>query len=415
MLARRAVTPHNHRARFLSPRVTMNNEPVWEDHAWAPLSALRGDVEVDVCVIGLGGSGLAAVQRLLQLGQRVAGVDTGMIGGGAAGRNGGFLLAGLPAFYHDAVARFGQARVRALYLKTIAELDRMTAETPSAVRRVGSLRIADDAAELDDCDLQLTAMRGDGLPVERYDGIEGRGLMIPTDGAFNPLLRCRLLAKRALEDGALLFESSPATEIAGQLVRAGNGTIHCKRTIVAVDGGLDTLLPELAPRVRSARLQMLATEPVPSLDLPRPVYQRYGYEYWQQLPDRRIVLGGLRDRAGESEWTDRAEISDPLQLGLEAILRDQLHVSAAITHRWAGVVGYTTSGLPVVEQARPDVWAIGGYSGTGNVLGALCGRGVAELVVRGNSTLLDELVEMPLAPAGPPGHVTATSRMEPPR
>jgi glycine/D-amino acid oxidase-like deaminating enzyme len=393
----------------------MTDTPVWEDGSWTPLAALNDEIEVDVCVVGLGGSGLAAVQRLLQLGQRVAAVDAGMIGGGAAGRNGGFLLAGLPAFYHDALERFGQERVRALYLKTIAELDRMTAETPSAIQRVGSLRIADDAAELDDCDLQFTAMRRDGLPVERYEGIEGRGLMIPTDGAFNPLLRCRLLAQRAVSDGALLFEHSPASEIAGHRVRAGTGTILCQHVIVAVDGGLDTLLPELASRVRSARLQMLATEPIPSLNLPRPVYQRYGYEYWQQLPDRRIALGGLRDRAGESEWTDRAEVSDALQLGLETILRDQLRVSATITHRWAGVVGYSASGLPIVAQARPDVWAIGGYSGTGNVLGALCGRGAAELVVRGTSALLDELVETPLAPVELSGHVTTTSRTESPR
>ena len=255
-------------------------------------------------------------------------------------------------------------------------------------------------------------MQRDGLPVERYEGPEGRGIMIPTDGAFDPLLRCRLLARQAIRDGALLFEQTRATSIGGTLVRAGEASVRCRHVIVAVDGGLDRLLPELAPRVRSARLQMLATVPVPSVDLPRPVYQRYGFEYWQQLPDRRIALGGLRDRAGDAEWTDRAETSELLQRGLEAILRDRLHVTAAITHRWAGVVGYSVSGLPVVEEARPGVWAIGGYSGTGNVLGALCGRGVAELATLGTSPLVAELVAAPLAPVAPPAHVTGTSTRE---
>jgi glycine/D-amino acid oxidase-like deaminating enzyme len=36
---------------------------------------------------------------------------------------------------------------------------------------------------------------------------------------------------------------------------------------------------------------------------------------------------------------------------------------------------------------RSGVWAIGAYSGTGNVVGALCGRAVAELIVRGRSEL----------------------------
>jgi len=43
--------------------------------------------------------------------------------------------------------------------------------------------------------------------------------------------------------------------------------------------------------------------------------------------------------------------------------------------------------MPVLEEVRPDVWAIGAYSGTGNVIGALCGRAVAELIVRGESEI----------------------------
>lgn len=369
----------------------MISAPVWEDGAWQSLPALDGEVTADVCVIGLGGSGLACVRELLAMGRRVVGIDAAGIGGGAGGRNGGFLLAGLPSFYHDAAQRFGQERVRAVYRRTVNEIDRMTAETPAAIRRVGSLRIADDATELADCEAQLAMMRADGLPAEAYDGPEGRGILIPTDGAYNPLLRCRLLAQHALAEGARLFERSAALEIRGDRVTTERGSVQCTRAIVAVDGTLDTLLPELGSRVRSARLQMIATDPVLTIDLPRPVYQRYGYEYWQQLPDRRIALGGLRDRAGEGEWTDRAEVSDELQRGLERILRDQLQVTAAITHRWAGIVGYSATGLPIIDEVRRNVWAIGGYCGTGNVLGALCGRGVAHLAVEGKSDLLKEL------------------------
>jgi glycine/D-amino acid oxidase-like deaminating enzyme len=151
--------------------------------------------------------------------------------------------------------------------------------------------------------------------------------------------------------------------------------------IVAVDGRLERVLPELEGRVRTARLQMLATEPTDEVQFPRAVYARYGYEYWQQLPDGRVVLGGFRDRGGDGEWTDVAEPAEPVQGMLEAHLRSRLGVSAAITHRWAGIVGYTESGLPISEEARPGVWAIGGYSGTGNVVGAICGRGAARAVL----------------------------------
>jgi len=342
-------------------------------------------VSTDICVVGLGGSGLAAVHELLDLGMRVVGVDAGTVAGGAAGRNGGFLLAGPADFHHDAVAANGRERAVALYRRTLAEMDRMVAETPGAIRREGSLRVAESADELDDCRAQLAAMQADGLPAEWYRGPEGEGLLIPTDGVFQPMRRCRELAERAVARGARLYEHSAAREIAGDGVGTANGSVMCGAVIVAVDGRLELLLPELAGRVRTARLQMLATAPTDEMRTRFAVYSRYGYEYWQQLDDGRVALGGMRDRGGEGEWTDVAEPAEPVQSLLEAHLRQRLKVKAAITHRWAGSVGYTPDGLPVFEEVRPRVWAIGGYSGTGNVVGAICGRAIAQVVVDGHA------------------------------
>jgi glycine/D-amino acid oxidase-like deaminating enzyme len=362
--------------------------PLWETGSVAPLPRLEGDVEVDACVVGLGGSGLTCVRELLRLGVRVAGVEAGRVGGGAAGRNGGFLLAGLALFYHDAVARFGHERARALYERTRAELDRIENEVPALVSRPGSLRIAESTEEMADCEAQLAAMRVDDLPAERYAGPEGRGLLIPGDGTFQPLARCRALATLALDEGARLFERSPVARIDARGVHTERGLVRATHVIVTVDGGLERLLPELATRVRSARLQMLATEPTAEISLPRPVYARWGYDYWQQRPDGAIALGGGRDLGGESEWTANATPTPVVQEALERRLRDTLGVQAPITHRWAATVGYTPDGMPVVSEVRPGVWAVGGYSGTGNVIGALMGRGIARWLVGGDDQLL---------------------------
>ena len=366
----------------------MTATPVWEDGAALPLAALAGDVETDVCVVGLGGAGLAATLELLALDQHVVGLDAGPIGGSASGRNGGFLLAGLPAFYHDAVKAIGRERARRIYRRTIDELDRMTAETPANIRRTGSLRIAADETEAADCERQRAAMIEDGLPVEPYRGPEGTGLLIPGDGVFNPLRRCRTLAARAIERGARLFEHSRAREISASRVATDDGTVHCRKVIVAVDGGLGMVLPELAPRVRTARLQMLATEPLPVTRFTRPVYRRWSYDYWQQLPDGSIALGGGRDRGGETEWTSDARTTEAVQRYLDVTLRDTVGVDARVVRRWAAIVGYSGDGMPVVTEARPGVWAAGGYSGTGNILGPVCGRGMAQLVARGTTELL---------------------------
>ena len=365
-----------------------SSRPVWDEGPAMTHAALAGDVHADLCVIGLGGSGLTCVREALRLGARVVGIDASCVGGGAAGRNGGFLLAGLAHFHHDAVARYGRARARTLYHHTREELDRIAMDTPDGVVRNGSLRIAESDDEMSDCHAQLAALRADGFEAEEYSGAEGRGLLIAGDGSFQPLTRCHALAALAVREGAMLHEQSPAVAIDTALVRTTQGRVHCRHVVIAVDGGLERVLPELAPRVRSARLQMLATAPVPAVQLPRPVYARWGYDYWQQRPDGAIALGGCRDVGGQSEWTRDATPTVEVQLALEHRLRRLLGVDAAITHRWAAIVGYTPDGLPVVGEVRPGIWALGGYSGTGNVVGALLGRGVARALYASDASIV---------------------------
>ena len=355
--------------------------PVWDDGGWAGLPALAGDTKADVCVVGLGGSGLAAVDEALQAGASVIGLDGGQVAGGAAGANGGFLLAGAADAYHRTVARLGRPEARDLYQRTLAELDRMADAAPDLVRRVGSLRLASSAEEEADCAEQLAALRADGFRVEPYRGTEGVGLLFPDDGATNPLARARRLASDLVMRGARLFEHSPADSTPADGVTTSRGMVRAGAVVIAVDGRLETLLPELAPRVRTARLQMLATAPAAEVIIPRPVYARWGYDYWQQLPDGRIALGGCRDRFVDDEWTIDTRPTEPVQQALEQILRDQLGVTAPVTHRWAASAGFAQDLSPVVEEVRPRVFAAGGYSGTGNVLGAVCGRHAMRLAL----------------------------------
>lgn len=362
--------------------------PLWALELGPERAALNGAERADVCVVGLGGSGLSCMRELRRLGASVIGLDAGHVGWGAAGRNGGFLLAGLAPFYHDAVEDLGRARARALYALTMEELDRIASETPVGISRHGSLRIAESEEELADCEQQLAALRADGFPVESYDAEQGRGLLIPGDGTFHPLIRCRALAAQSIDAGATLHERSRVVEIAPGHVRTEHGAVHCDIVIVAVDGGLELLLPELAGAVRSTRLQMLATAPTTEVTFAHPVYARWGYDYWQQRPDGAIAMGGARDLFESDEWTTEAVPTDDVQHALERRLREDLGVHAPVTHRWAAIVGYTENGLPLAGEVRPKVWAAGGYCGTGNVVGSLLGRGLARLLVGGDDSLV---------------------------
>ncbi len=105
-------------------------------------------------------------------------------------------------------------------------------------------------------------LRRHGIAVRRYDGELGRGLFLPDDAAMNPARRALGLATPVLRlrPGCSRTARSPRSAPAGS--QTAGGTVSAGLVVVAVDGRLELLLPELAGRVRTARLQMLATEPV---------------------------------------------------------------------------------------------------------------------------------------------------------
>ena len=353
----------------------------WDNEPWTPLPPLQGTVRADVCVVGLGGSGLAALEELRAAGVNAVGVEARIVGAGAAGRNAGFILAGLAKFFHETVKLFGRDTAVRIYRLTTEEIKRMTADMPGIVRLNGSLRIAVDAAEREDCQRHLAALRSCGFSAEPYTGPEGEGLLLPTDGVFQPMARVRFMARRLLASGVKLYEFSPMRHLEHGRVVTDDGVVECGAVLVAVDGRLDRIMPDLSTWVRTARLQILATGPAPEVNFPRAVYRRYGFEYWQQLPDRSVVFGGFRDHALQEEWTDSEEATQSMQDRMENFLREHIKVRAPITHRWAASVGYTLDALPVLDEVRPKVWAFGGYNGTGNVVGALCGRATAKLAL----------------------------------
>ncbi len=366
------------------------SEVGWDDDpvvaSWPGLPQLPADRTADVCVVGLGASGLAAVEALAERGASVIGVDAGRVAAGAAGRNGGLLIAGPSAHLHTAIDCWGAEAAVGLYRETLAELDRVAALLgEEVVRRVGSIRLAglpgepvddveamDRDAELDDCAAHADALREHGIAVQEYDGELGRGLFLPDDAAMNPARRALGLAA-ALAGRAELHEHTPALRVEPGRVVTEPGVVSAGRVIVAIDGGLQQLLPQLADRVWTARLQMLATEPVPPR-LPCPVYGRWGYDYGQQDPGGRIYVGGGRDRFLDTEWTADATPTAPVQAWVEQVATRMAGCPVSITHRWAASVSFTSDGRPLCTEVLPGVVAVGGYNGTGNLVGPIAAR-----------------------------------------
>jgi gamma-glutamylputrescine oxidase len=384
--------------------------PLWQDEPYAPRPALAGDARADVCVVGAGAGGLATARRLSDAGLSVVVLDRSEVASGASGRNGGFFIAGAAPMYHDARALWGRERAAAIHRATLAAQREMleVAEAVgarSSFRVGGLLRLAVDASEADDVRSNAAALAEDGFPgslVPEDDlpdplARPGRaGLFFPHDGSVHPVRWLRALAGALESRGARVFEHSPvvrppAVEGDGVRVTTTSGEVRCDRAVVAMDGDLAALVPS-ARSVRPRRLNMVATAPVGRTVLPFPVYARSGHEYAHQTADGRIALGGFSDLDGDASWTDRAEVSAPVQARLDRWLLEELRVDAPVTHRWAGVVGFAGDPLPrcgPVPGTAGRVFALGGYNGTGHVQAWVASRVVADLVVTGAGPAAD--------------------------
>jgi gamma-glutamylputrescine oxidase len=364
----------------------VQTEPYWLTESRPTVDSRELD-HVDVAVIGAGITGSACAAALAAEGKRVRVYDARGIGEGASGRNGGFALRGAAARYDVARETYGADAARELWRRTEGAVDRLQSLAGDAFRRVGSLRLAADVEERVEIRAEYEALQEDGFVAEWLDELphlrpDFRGAIFhPTDGAVQPAGVVQRLADRAAAAGAS-FEPHHRVESLGQ---AGADEI-----VIATDGSGRRLLPELDEALWPARGQVVATEPLAERLFDCPHYARHGFDYWQQLGDGRIVLGGFRDFSILTEMTDDETPTQPIQDALDAFLVELLGEMPTVTHRWAGIFGLTQDLLPLVGPVpgHDGVWVAAGYSGHGNVLGLLCGELVAAALLGRDDDLL---------------------------
>jgi len=361
--------------------------PLWLQEPAAEVATNTLD-RVDAAVIGAGITGCACALTLARGGLRVRVHDARGIAEGASGRNGGFALRGGAARYDVARATYGSDAARELWLRTQATLDRLESLAGDAFRRTGSLRLAADAEERVEIRAEYEALQEDGFAAEWHDELphlrpDFRGAIFhPQDGTAQPARFVRRLAALAAAEGVEFREHDRVAAL---------DELDGEQIVIATDGSGRGLLPELDDALWPARGQVLATEPLRERLFDCPHYARNGFDYWQQLPDGRIVLGGFRDFSILTEMTDEETTTQPIQDALDAFLVELLGEMPKVTHRWAGIFGLTQDLLPLVGRlpGHDGVWIAAGYSGHGNVLGLMCGELAAGAVLGREDPLLE--------------------------
>jgi gamma-glutamylputrescine oxidase len=318
----------------------------------------------DVLVIGGGITGVSLLHWLRGRAGAVL-VERDRLAAGASGRNAGFLLAGVAACYAAAVRSFGRERARAIWGFTVDTHTLLAGALEGrevGYRRAGSEIVPASAEEAEDLAASAELLREDGFEASW----DGRRLLNPRDGELDPVRAVSALASLAPEgsirEGVRVDAIEPSA--GGVLVHAKDGECVAGAVVLATNAYTSLLLPEIG--ISPVRAQMLGTAPEHRRLVGRPTYSDRGYRYWRQLPDGRLLAGGFRNHALDEEVGHQALPTAKIQALLDGEVR-RLGARAPVTHRWAGIMGFTADELPLVGPVpgRPGVHVCGGYSGHG--------------------------------------------------
>jgi gamma-glutamylputrescine oxidase len=371
---------------------------------------LQGAVDTEVAVIGAGITGTATALWLARAGIPVRVLEARSIAAGASGRNGGFIAYGTTALYSKTTQRYGREQARRFWAFTVRNhelikslIDELEQSGwPCSYRRNGSMKLALNEPELEQVIESTSLLNEDGwevqvvyrndLPVRLRNAYFG-GAYYPANGEFHPARFVTGLALLAQQAGAVFHSESQVIGLSpnedGILLQTPGGTVHARTLVLATNAWL----PELGALIGAnwlsscifpTRGQIIATEPVSELLFPCPCSADEGYQYWRQLPDGRLVVGGWRNRSFDSELQTYDETpNEEVQQHLDAFVHETLNLPQVnIVNRWAGIMGFTTDSLPLIGRLPgvPNCFIAGGYTGHGNAFALHAALLVSDLV-----------------------------------
>ena len=138
--------------------------------------------------------------------------------------------------------------------------------------------------------------------------------------------------------------------------------------------GRHCLSPSLTAWSYPVVVKCIATAPAPRL-IDRSCYCDDGFEYFQQLPDGRLVLGGYRNLAIEQETTYADHTTPLIQDALSGLFGRHFPEVAdqPVERRWSGTMAFTSRWSTARGRLRRDdriAFAVG-FNGHGLGLGMM--------------------------------------------
>ncbi|WCB94148.1 Gamma-glutamylputrescine oxidoreductase [Baekduia alba] len=282
---------------------------------------LAGITDADLCIVGGGFTGLwAALHAKADDPSRdVVVLEADVAGGGASGRNGGFMVASLTHGLANGLARFPDEMVA---LERLAfenfegiKADLKTYNIDAQLEETGELGVLLEAHEVAAAEEDAELLRGYGHEVDVLDAAAMHaqvasptylgGVWDRSGGALvHPGRLAAGLREAALRAGVRIHEHTPATTMtaakAAVTIGTPGGAVRARRVLLATSA-YPSLLGRLAHYVVPVYDYVLVTEPLSAAQKDAIGWRnRQGigdggnqFHYYRQTGDDRILWGGF--------------------------------------------------------------------------------------------------------------------------
>jgi sarcosine oxidase subunit beta len=252
-------------------------------------------------------------------------------------------------------------------------------------RQVGYLFLATTDKGLAELEERRALQTSLGVPVERVDPAVVRGLAVDdvvgatccwSDGVADPGAVAREVLRRAEALGVEVLEHTPAESVAGDVlvIACGPWSPDLARTV-----GVE--LP-----IRPLCRQLLETSELRELpdDLPMVVEAETGFHFRRRGQSLVLAMSDPEPRWTSETTVDESLFGDRIE---RLVRRYPAAEGATIENAWAGLYDMTPDAHPIVGLVADGVYAACGFSGHGFMQSPAVGRAVAELILRGESSI----------------------------
>lgn len=387
-----------------------------DELATSKRSALHGDLNVDVAIIGAGYTGLWTAYYLQKRNPElsIAVLEAEVAGFGASGRNGGWCSAYFPTEIDKLSRMFGPDQARAMQdamHDTVTEVENVVASEGIDCdwQRGGTLMFARTPLQWQRAQEYIAHWRHWNYDESHYSLLSAEetaehatatnvlgATFTKHCASIHPAKLVRGLANLVESRGATIHEHTRVTQIAPGLATTEHGVVRARHIVRATEGytsQIDGLKREVAP-IYSL---MIATEPL-SEDTwahiglaKRETFADYRnlIIYGQRTADNRFAFGGRGapyhfGSTIKPEYDRYPKVHDSLIDVVTELF--PAAKGAAVTHRWGGPLGIARDWMASVglDKTTGLAWA-GGYVGDGVGTTNLAGRTLADLITNTES------------------------------